>query len=83
MPTDAESPEVPMVDLRGLDPPEPLVRILSSLEGEGPLRFLLSRDPLPLYAMLKVEGWRFSVRRRPEGVEITLLRPSSRAHKPS
>ena len=38
----------PAVDLRGLDPPEPLVRILAAIEdAAGPREFLLSREPYP------------------------------------
>jgi hypothetical protein len=62
------------VDLRGLDPPEPLLRILAALEGgaPGPLVFLLAREPWPLYAMLGGSGWRHSVRASDEGVILTL-----------
>jgi len=63
-------------DLRGLDPPEPLLRILHSVESgdPGPLVFLLAREPHPLYPMLAAAGWRHGVRRLPDGVELTIFR---------
>jgi hypothetical protein len=66
----------PPSDLRGLDPPEPLLRILDSIEsgGHGPLVFLLAREPFPLYPMLMAAGWRHGVRRLPDGVELTVFR---------
>jgi hypothetical protein len=78
MPTHAEDRDVPLVDLRGLDPPEPLTRILDALAAEGPLRFLLSREPLPLYPILRLEGRRFRVSTQSEGVELTLERRAAR-----
>ena len=79
MPTDADRREVPVVDLRGLDPPEPMVRILGALHGDGPLHFLLSREPFPLFAILRSEGWRWRTERRADGVELTLeRRPTAR-----
>jgi hypothetical protein len=53
------------VDLRGLDPPEPLLRILAAIDSgaAGPLVFWLSREPYPLYPLLGAAGWRHSVRR--------------------
>ena len=63
-------------DLRSLDPPEPLLRILDRVErGEpGPLVFLLAREPHPLYPLLAAAGWRHGVRRLPDGVELTVFR---------
>jgi hypothetical protein len=63
-------------DLRGLDPPEPLLRILDRVEAGGhePLVFLLAREPFPLYPMLAAAGWRHGVRRLRDGVELTVFR---------
>lgn len=63
-------------DFRGLQPPEPLLRILEVLEagGDGPHEFLLVREPLPLYPLLDVGGWRHSVRRDERGVVLTVFR---------
>jgi hypothetical protein len=67
------------VDLRGLDPPEPLLRILSALDSDaaGPLVFWLSREPYPLYPMIPASGWRHSVRREDTAVVLTVTRVKS------
>lgn len=63
-------------DLRSLEPPEPLLRILDRVESgdTGPLVFLLAREPFPLYPLLAAAGWRHGVRRLPDGVELTVFR---------
>ena len=68
-------------DLRGLSPPEPLLRILARVEGgdPGPLVFLLAREPHPLYPMLAAAGWRHGVRHLPDGVELTVFRDQARS----
>ncbi len=71
-------------DLRGLDPPEPLLRILAALE-EGTAEahaFLLGREPLPLYPLLAAAGWRHQVRHGPEGVDLLVFREERRARTP-
>lgn len=47
------------MDLRGLKPPEPIVRIFQALErGSGvPLRVILPHGPVPLYALLRERGF--------------------------
>jgi hypothetical protein len=70
-------PQTPAaLDLRGLDPPEPLVRILGIVEGgsPGPHLFLLAREPRPLYALLAAQGWGHAVRHLAEGVELQVFR---------
>ena len=59
----------PAMDLRGLQPPEPIVRIFAALERspEAPLRVILPHEPVPLYALLRDRGFRYSGSRRPEG----------------
>ena len=57
------------VDLRGLQPPEPIVRIFEALErapGE-PLRVILPHEPVPLYALLRERGFRYSGTPRADG----------------
>ena len=51
------------------------MRILEILEADaGPHVFLLSREPLPLYALLARGGWQRSVARSDAGVELTVFR---------
>jgi len=64
------SPPAPRaLDLRGLQPPEPIVRIFDALErspGE-PLRAILPHEPVPLYALLEERGFRYSGSPRADG----------------
>lgn len=52
------------IDNRGLQPPEPMVRILEAIAALGPedeLHALMDREPLLLYAELERRGfaWEF------------------------
>lgn len=64
------------VDLRGLDPPEPLLRILAAIDSEatGPLVFWLSREPYPIYPLLASAGWSHAVEREEVAVVLTVTR---------
>lgn len=65
----AAAPVSPALDLRGLQPPEPMVRIFAALErmpGE-PLRAILPHEPEPLYALLRERGFRYAGGTRPDG----------------
>ena len=57
------------LDLRGLQPPEPIWRILDALERapRAGLRVILPHEPLPLYGLLRERGFRWSGRAREEG----------------
>ena len=59
----------PPIDLRGLQPPEPIVRILNELErGVGvPLRVILPHEPVPLYSLLRERGYSYSGAPRADG----------------
>jgi hemerythrin HHE cation binding domain-containing protein/uncharacterized protein DUF2249 len=59
----------PAMDLRGLQPPEPIVRILQALEqgGGAPLRVILPHEPLPLYGLLRERGYSHAGSPRPDG----------------
>ncbi|HHJ17439.1 MAG TPA: DUF2249 domain-containing protein [Gammaproteobacteria bacterium] len=49
------------LDVRGLEAPEPLERILGALEslpGDGRLEVIHWREPLLLYPILEEGGWR-------------------------
>ena len=67
-----------VIDLRHLQPPEPLFRIFDAIDGggDGPFTFLLLREPLPLYPMLALDGWRHQARRCADGCEVTIFRSS-------
>ena len=52
------------IDNRGLQPPEPLVRILEALGnlGEGDqLRAFMDREPILLYPELERRGWAWTI----------------------
>jgi hypothetical protein len=57
------------LDLRGLHPPEPIVRIFEALERSpaAPLRAILPHEPVPLYALLRERGFRYSGTPRADG----------------
>ena len=64
------------VDLRALDPPEPLVRIFESLaeyQG-GELRFLLRMEPWMAYRHLDREGFRHRLSAGADGFELVVWR---------
>jgi hypothetical protein len=70
--------ERPAIDLRGLRPPEPMVRIFEELErGAGaPLRVILPHEPVPLYGLLRERGYRYSGAPRDDGgFEVLIERP--------
>ena len=64
------------VDLRGLSPPEPLLRILDALDRAeaGPHEFLLAREPVFLYPLLAGEGWRHETTLDERGYVVTIYR---------
>lgn len=57
------------LDLRGLEPPEPLIRVFAALEEapQRPLRIRLAREPFPLYPMLRAAGWQRRTEPREDG----------------
>jgi hemerythrin superfamily protein len=63
------------LDLRGLQPPQPIVRIFEELERApaSPLRVVLPHEPHPLYGMLRDQGFEWSGAYRPDGgFELTI-----------
>lgn len=49
-----------VLDVRGLEPPEPMVRIMDAIETLPPgeaLCVAIHREPFPLYAMLAEQGY--------------------------
>ncbi len=64
------------LDVRGLEPPEPLVRIVAALDtlraGDS-VRVKINRQPLPLYRMLERNGYVYEERAGRDSVfEITI-----------
>ncbi len=57
------------LDLRGLQPPEPIWRILDELQRapHAGLRVILPHEPQPLYGLLRERGFRWSGKPREEG----------------
>lgn len=64
------------LDLRGLQPPEPIVRIFEALErGEAPLRVILPHEPVPLYGLLRERGFAYTGAPRADGgYELAITR---------
>lgn len=64
----AAAPE-PAMDLRGLQPPEPIMRIFQALERapREPLRVILPHEPVPLYGLLRERGFSYSGSPRSDG----------------
>jgi uncharacterized protein (DUF2249 family) len=64
------------VDARGLEPPEPMVRVLEALEhlphGRS-LRVLTDRPPLHLYPLLEQRGFSGQTERLPDGTFRTTI----------
>ncbi len=49
-----------LIDGHGLEPPEPMLRVLAALDAARPgqtVRLLLPREPFPLYPLLAARGW--------------------------
>ena len=64
------------MDLRGLEPPEPLMRILSALESlpcGAKLRAITDREPCHLFGEAEQRGFRLASSAQSDGSWITLL----------
>jgi len=51
-----------LLDVRGLEPPEPLERVLEALDtlaGDNSLLMLIDREPRPLYGILDKNGYAY------------------------
>lgn len=77
-----EEPDVSL-DVRGLEPPEPMERVLealSQLKRGQRLLMLIDREPRPLYRILEANGYRYSVNLKPDFLyEITIQHQSDEA----
>ena len=65
------------LDLRGLQPPEPMVRIFQALERSPrePLRAILPHEPVPLYGLLRERGFSYRGTARADGGFEVLIEP--------
>lgn len=72
-----------LIDGHGLEPPEPMVRVLAALDAARPgqtLRLLLPREPFPLYPLLAARGWRHDTVAQADGnYVIHICRPPTGA----
>lgn len=75
----AQSDEI-LVDAHGLEPPEPMERVLQAVALLRPgqaIRLLLHREPFPLYPLLSDRGFEHETRRAPDGGFVILIRRAS------
>lgn len=59
-----------LLDARGLEPPEPMDRVMQTLALLRPgqsIRLLLHREPFPLYPILADRGFRHDTRMEDDG----------------
>jgi uncharacterized protein (DUF2249 family) len=64
------------IDARGLEPPEPLIRILDALEtlpAGGRLRAITDREPCHLFGEATQRGFRHECNAQPDGSWLTVL----------
>lgn len=64
------------IDVRGFEPPEPLIRILDALESlpaGATLRAHTDREPCHLFGEAEARGFRHDSKPQPDGSWITLL----------
>jgi len=68
-----------LVDARGLEPPEPMERVMQTLSLLRPgqaIRLLLHREPFPLYPLLAERGYRHVTRMDADGSYVILIGPA-------
>ncbi|TCV83263.1 DUF2249 domain-containing protein [Sulfurirhabdus autotrophica] len=66
-----------MLDVRGLEPPEPMVKIMDALDTLQPgeaLCVAIHREPFPLYAMLDEQGYVHSTTWSEDGYYEIIIR---------
>ena len=64
-------PKEIVVDCRGLEPPEPLERVLEAISVLGDneyVRMLIDREPIPLYRILERNGYGHETRHTGGGI---------------
>jgi uncharacterized protein (DUF2249 family) len=68
-----------LVDARGLEPPEPMERVMQALSLLRPgqsSRLLLHREPFPLYPLLAERGYRHATTMEADGSYVILISPA-------
>jgi uncharacterized protein (DUF2249 family) len=64
------------LDLRGLEPPQPLVRVLEALAqlpSDGGIEVRTDRRPMHLYAQLERRGFAWKDVEQPDGSHVTQI----------
>ncbi|MEO8009046.1 MAG: DUF2249 domain-containing protein [Betaproteobacteria bacterium] len=64
------------LDMRGLDPPEPMERVLGALDTLRPgdqVLMIIDRQPRPLYRYLNDNGYAYRETLKPEGIFEILI----------
>ena len=72
----AATDHIQEIDARGLEPPEPLIRILDALESLPAgvrLRAITDRNPCHLFGEAEQRGFRHDTAEQPDGSWVTLL----------
>lgn len=79
----AAPPCVDRLDVRGMEPPEPLTLVLDALELLAPgavLCVLIEREPFPLYRILSNDGYQYCTSALADfEYEITIWRSAAQA----
>lgn len=71
--------EIPL-DVCGLEPPEPMERVLDALallQPDEQIRMLIDREPRPLYRILEQNGYAYTVTTREDYLFDILIRHRS------
>jgi uncharacterized protein (DUF2249 family) len=73
---DTSSHEI-LIDARWLEPPEPMEKVMQSLDLLRPgqsIRLLLHREPFPLYSLLSARNYRHDTLMQADGSYVILIR---------
>ncbi|EXI65283.1 MAG: SirA-like protein [Candidatus Accumulibacter adjunctus] len=65
-----------VIDARGLEPPEPMLRTMEALDHLEPNRkllVLLPREPFPLYRALELNGFSWQTGHQADGTVTVLI----------
>jgi TusA-related sulfurtransferase len=65
-----------VIDARGLEPPEPMLRTMEALDHLEPnhrLLVLLPREPFPLYRALELNGFSWQTEHQADGTVTVLI----------